>query len=303
MVCVLLSTFNGEPFLRELMESLLLQEYEPIEIVVRDDGSTDNTPQILREYGEKSKEIHLRYGENVGVVRSFFDLLEKTPENARFVAFCDQDDVWKPDKIGRAVKMLEGKGDHPAMYFHRLSIVDADLGRPSLSRIPRRVPSLGNALLENIVSGCTIVLNRPALHLIRENLPDPNRIFMHDWWIYQVMAALGEILYDPSCSILHRQHSRNCVGQTFGAEAWKRRWNGFMANKNGRKFSNQASELRRVFGSRLSGEKSALIEEFLKAMSSTRIIDRIRFAAACRIHRQGRIDDLIFRLLMVSGKL
>ena len=115
-VQVLLSTYNGQKYLKELMDSVLNQDFPNLEILVRDDGSTDKTLHILEKYSGL-KNVQILQGKNIGVVRSFFALLEASPPDAEYIAFCDQDDVWKEDKVSRAVGILEKHGDNtPIMY-------------------------------------------------------------------------------------------------------------------------------------------------------------------------------------------
>ena len=123
-VQVLMSTYNGERFLREQMESLLQQTYENLEILIRDDGSKDGTCEILKEYGERYSNIKVYYESNVGVIKSFFELLKKS--EAAYIAFCDQDDVWLAEKIERAVEILKNQ-QAPALYCSNKILTDESL--------------------------------------------------------------------------------------------------------------------------------------------------------------------------------
>ena len=96
-VAVLLSTYNGEKYVGAQIHSILTQNYKNIEIVVRDDGSKDKTVEIIKEYMQKYSNIVLHQGENLGFIKSFFELLKY--EDADYYAFADQDDIWLPNKI------------------------------------------------------------------------------------------------------------------------------------------------------------------------------------------------------------
>ena len=106
-VQILMSTYNGEKYVNEQIDSLLQQDHTNLEILIRDDGSKDSTVSILEEYHKENPNIKLIIDKNKGVISSFFELAMKASEEADYFAFCDQDDYWKPQKISRAVNLLE----------------------------------------------------------------------------------------------------------------------------------------------------------------------------------------------------
>ena len=140
-ICVLLSTYNGEKYLREQLDSLVCQENVELKILIRDDGSKDSTLQILKEYSKKDARITYFVGNNVGPAQSFFDLIIKSPD-ADYYAFCDQDDVWDKDKLEIAVGFLEKEDNSkPNMYYSNLRIVDQNLRYYRLSHSAPSVQS------------------------------------------------------------------------------------------------------------------------------------------------------------------
>src|SRR5437868_4338449 len=157
---VLLSTHEGERYLRPLLDSVLGQDHANLDILVRDDGSSDGTRATLDDYAAGGR-VSVVLGENIGVVRSFFELLRIASPEADYVALCDQDDVWLPDKMSRALGFLAGAASGtPLLYASRLQVVDERLSPIEMSPKPRRPLVLGNALVENLLPGCTMVLNR-----------------------------------------------------------------------------------------------------------------------------------------------
>jgi len=108
LVAILLSTYNGERFLSEQLDSLLAQTHRNTRIVVRDDGSSDGTRAMLERYRQAHTNIQITYGENLGSIASFFWLIDHAPQDAAYFCFCDQDDVWEADKITRGVRALDG---------------------------------------------------------------------------------------------------------------------------------------------------------------------------------------------------
>ena len=210
-VQVLLSSYNGEAFLAEQLDSLLKQEGVHLRILVRDDGSTDATQDILRGYAQRFAQLRWYTGENLGPGPSFMDLLRQA-EEADYYAFSDQDDVWDPDKLLCAVRMLEDLDpDKPAMYHANLRIVDRELNyyRPAHARIHQSTNRY-SALIEPLATGCTMVFNRPLVELA--NRAAPKDIVLHDSWLCLLCSLFGTVVYDFTPHISYRQHGGNVVG-------------------------------------------------------------------------------------------
>jgi len=193
MVQILLSTYNGTKYLKPLMESLLDQDYPHVEILVRDDGSNDGTVGLLKEYAATRTNIKIVPGESIGFAKSFFKLLEISSPTARYIALCDQDDVWLRDKVSRAVEFLSHyPRDIPALYYSRLAVVDENLKPLGYTKLPRKGLSFRNALVECPQGlGCTILLNQKARQLLYDF---PKEVYSHDWWIYLVLSCFGNII-------------------------------------------------------------------------------------------------------------
>src|SRR5262245_27984658 len=297
-VHVLMSTFNGQSYLERQVFSILRQTV-PVKLYVRDDGSTDNTPDLL-ETLTSAGHLEWERGANLGATASFFRLLRKCSKDADYVAFSDQDDVWLPTKLGRAIAMLEGVAPStPALYCSRATITDEHLNPIGLTPLWPRPPAFGNALVENIVSGCTIVLNRPA-HRLLLSTPAPKRAIFHDWWCYLVVSALGLVFYDPEPSILYRQHGQNAVGATVS-------FLGRTMRKVGRQLVQdslglilaQAGEFSEHFHSRLSTEFAETVSSLLAGRNS--LVARERLLFDRRIFRQHAHDDALLRLRFAVG--
>ena len=138
-VQILLSTYNGEKFVEEQIESLLNQDYQNINILIRDDGSKDQTKSIIKRYKTNYPEkISVMDDSNIGVKKSFMKLIEQASESADYIVFCDQDDYWEPKKISRLVEVMEKEDQEiPLMYFSKLNIVDSQLNYLRQSPDPR----------------------------------------------------------------------------------------------------------------------------------------------------------------------
>lgn len=212
---ILLATCNGTAFLVEQLNSLRAQQDQDWILVVRDDLSTDRTVAVLDEFAGAvgpGRVLRLPSGpQRLGALGNFLALLKHAP-TARRYAFCDQDDVWLPDKLSRAARLLDREPEQtPVIYCARQRIVDGALRDMGLSPLATRPPSLRNALAQNIATGCTIVMNEGARRAILA-APAP-AITLHDWWAYLVTTAVGgRVLLDPEPVMLYRQHAANVVG-------------------------------------------------------------------------------------------
>lgn len=300
-VMVILSTFNGSAFLGEQLNSLYAQTYPAVTILVRDDGSSDTTRDVL-ERAEAEGRIKVLPGhENLGAAGSYFKLLQfASASEADFIAFCDQDDVWQPEKISHAVTQLSAvPRERAAMYSSRLDIVDAELAPMSVTALPKKI-GFGNALVENVCVGCTIVLNRAAVDLICRKLPA--RALVHDWWCYLVLSCFGEIVFDRTSHIKYRQHAGNVFGAATGKlDRIKRNVRRFAGNSAGRHWqSEQAAMFATTFGNSVPARERAVLEKFIGARSIWR--QRLALALSGKIWRQRRLDDLLMRMLILIGR-
>lgn len=294
-VVVLLSSYQGERFIREQLESILVQLPSGGQVFIRDDGSTDRTVDCILAL--QDTRISVVRGKNIGFVKSFFQLLHAAPEDADVIMLCDQDDVWLPNKIQRAVDHLQGLSHQPALYCSRLQLVNEELKPIGMSPAWPLPPSFRNALTENIVTGCTCALNRAALQLTRKH-GNADLIYFHDWWLYLTVAAFGQVIVDPEPTILYRQHGQNAIGMGAGMSRYfsifrflnKKNWVHIMYN--------QIENFRALYAGQLSQENGLLLERYFdphKATTTARLLlSRERF-------RQYFIYDILLRLLILGA--
>jgi len=223
-VIILLSTYNGEKYLKELVESIQRQSFKDWKLLVRDDGSCDQTISLIRSIMQGDERMHMMESKgNVGVIKSFSALSEEAlrifPKTDYFM-YADQDDIWLDDKIARTfseMRKQEGvkEGKYPVLVHTDLKVVDSHLNEISPSfmkyqylRHESKDP-LGVLLIQNFITGCTVMVNRQLLELAT---PFPGKIMMHDWWLGQCAAALGLIGFLAEPTILYRQHGNNTLG-------------------------------------------------------------------------------------------
>ena len=262
-VLVLMSTYNGDKYLREQIDSILAQDGVDVSLLVLDDGSTDGTLDILTEY--KKKEMLSFYsGENLGPQRSFMHLLQNAPES-EYYAFADQDDVWLNDKLLCAVNMLRNNDGKPALYFSQTQLVDENLNLRK-SVIINPLLTFGESLIYKFIGGCTMVLNNELRLLISDKMP--HIMPMHDLWVYSIaMATNAFVVFDHKPHILYRQHGDNVVGQGQGFwYEWKVRLNNFCSKKNERYV--QARELFLCYKDEIPYENMKFLKLFLDGKNS-----------------------------------
>ncbi|QIW57564.1 glycosyltransferase [Lactococcus raffinolactis] len=211
---IVLSTYNGAKFLAEQIESIQKQTFTDWQLLIRDDGSTDETPQIIKQFvaaDKRIKFINADKRENFGVIKNFFTLVKF--EAADYYFFSDQDDVWLPNKMAT---MLDEAAKHdqakPLMVYMDLSVVDENLvvTQPSMirSQSHHANTTLLAELTENTVTGGVAMIN----HALAEKWVDTDDIVMHDWYLALLATATGKLVYIDKPGELYRQHDNNVLG-------------------------------------------------------------------------------------------
>lgn len=302
-VQVLLSSYNGEKFIREQLESILNQQVS-VELLIRDDGSADSTPNILRDYAEKYPNIQVIFGENVGVIQSFFELIQKAETDCAYVALADQDDIWLSEKLARAQRLLQAEEQRhgaplPLVYCSAKKLVDEGVQPlPSGISYPMVRPEFGNALVENMCTGCTCVFNGELLRLLQGKIPEFT--IMHDFWIYLVGTCFGKAVYDTESYVLYRQHGSNELGEASSLlENYKKRIRNF--KKHRWQLSRQAESLLQCYGDNMPEEKKILAERFIACRKH--IGAGVGLIKEKGIFRQRTSDQKIMELLLWLGLL
>jgi rhamnosyltransferase len=215
-VLILLSTYNGEKFLLEQLYCLINQKNVNLKILIRDDGSNDNTINILKDFHFNYKLFieDIFYEQNIGFADSYRKLLLYSNHYSNFYdfySFCDQDDIWLDDKICSAISLLNKfSNDTPNLYFSNLMIFNKDLRK---SIVKYKYPPFYNkqsVLVENVASGCTIVFNRKTIQFFNDYTPQ--KFFFHDIWFFHICLFFGNVIYDHNSFIYYRQHDNNVLG-------------------------------------------------------------------------------------------
>ena len=269
-ICVLMSTYNGARYLEEQLESIVSQKEVEADIIIRDDGSKDDTRLILEKWAEKGN-VRWYQGANLGFAHSFLDLV-KTASDYDYYAFCDQDDIWLSDKLKRAADALDSIAEPVRLYCSNAYYYKDG---QTYGAIHKSVPYFDEytCLLRNIAPGCTMVFSRALKELLSSSAPQ--KIIAHDFWIFQLAVLLGKVHYDFEPGMMYRQHENNQIGQKSGfRDLLRRRWLSITSSKLRNDREKQACELLRCHGKDMSDP----VREIVRTVSDYRASLKCRLA-------------------------
>lgn len=259
-VQVLMSTYNGERYIKEQVESILNQEGVELTLLIRDDGSTDETLNIIKEIISKNSNVSVYKGENLGTAKSFMDLINNA-EEADYYAFADQDDVWDTKKIISAIDKMKDKENEPTLYISALNIVDENLNEIEFRKVEGKF-CLEGAMAKNFATGCTQVFNK-KLHTILKKY-NPQFIVMHDSWVTRVCYAIGgNVIIDDNSYIKYRQHNNNLIGYKENSIRKIKRQYNIAFKKKIRIRANIARELKNGYQEEITIEANTLINNLI----------------------------------------
>ena len=256
-VLILLSTYNGEKYLRELLDSLFNQRDVDVTVFASDDISTDSTPQILEEYKQKFNLDYRINKENKNFTYNFLDLIyDNKDSDFDYFALSDQDDVWLDDKIISAINLLKQENKH--FYCSNLTVVDEKLENPRpMNKFKVKNNKHAPYILENICTGCTAVFDKEFMKHLGKHYP--NNIYLHDYWLMLVAAFTSSFVYDTNSHILYRQHGDNQIGsQTESLSTYYKKFNTSKSHRH-----NLVLELLEGFGDEISEEDKKDLNTFL----------------------------------------
>lgn len=306
MVIILMSTYNGVQFLKEQIESILNQTYSDFTLLIRDDGSSDDTCDVIRGYSDHR--IQLFKEKNLGPCGSFFSLIRKAPD-ADYLFFSDQDDVWYPEKLECMLAEIKKYDDIPAMVFSDFSMIDETGAKTQGSYYAYAGVSLapGPVGLERILAhpfvfGCASVINRKLAEYVQQ---PPDGIEMHDCWISLTAAAIGKLVYIPQQTIAHRFHSSNATGRKDQASLRARMHyitDGFPKQAaNSALRLHQANLLLECYGHQLLPEAAAMLTDLSASMAAGRF-STVKALRRHSIMRQRKINTLFFYMTVLGIK-
>ena len=308
---ILLGVYNGARFLETQIQSYLCQLHTDWLVLARNDGSTDNSAQILEHHACKDSRFELikDNGKNLGIIRNFSTLMGAALDtDCRYFAFSDQDDFWEPDKLSHQLQCIQDaektNPGNPVLIHSDAIVSDTNLKEIAPSYLAYRGIGYGtseplkNLLVQNFVTGCTMMANRRLLELA---YPVPDTVLMHDWWLALWAAAVGRIEFIDRPLIHYRQHETNQVGAKSIVRhlnpltgGWFQLWNS--GRRHLAQSVPQAGDLcKRMAEQNLKGHELELIKAYASLLDLTPL-QRIR----CLIRLGIAPQTLLRRGLMLS---
>jgi glycosyltransferase involved in cell wall biosynthesis len=219
-VAILMCTKDGAAFIDDQLKSIADQTHENWTLIVSDDGSSDGTVTKIERFAEAHpQKTTIREGPGKSVCANFLSLANDPKIDADYFAFSDQDDIWRPDKLHRALTWLTAvPAEVPGLYCARTELVTIDGRSYGFSPLFTRPPAFQNALVQSLAGGNTMVFNRAAKKILEEAAT--TFVVLHDWWIYQLVSAAGGVVhYDPQPTLKYRQHPNSLIGSNLGWRA------------------------------------------------------------------------------------
>lgn len=293
-IAVVMSSYNGASYITEQLDSVLTQNIPNLSVIVRDDGSTDGTVQILQQYARRG-DIRLICGENEGYVKSFFDVLAAAGD-FDYYCFADQDDIWLPDKVSSAIELIqESSASGPVLYCSELLYCDERCENPRRSNLNLVGLDGQKMVYEDICSGNTMVFNREMKELA--TMGGSKDVFAHDWWFGLVACSLGTLVWDENPHLLYRRNGNNASPSGMSSlRLAKYRVAKIFGNGKLPRIRQQIVRFYSLYGDRLDTQ----LREIVRVAAEG---NRFQKAFASGRYRQKRGDEALLRLTLLAGLL
>lgn len=299
---ILMSTYNGEKFLSEQIESIQKQTVRDWHLLIRDDGSSDGTREIIEDFAKTDSRITFinpDQFENFGVIKNFYTLLKH--EQADYYFFSDQDDVWVANKLELTLKEAKKYcNTKPLMVYTDLRIVNQDLETIHDSMIAFQShhanTTLKSELTENTVTGGTAMINHPLAEL----WTDYKDLLMHDWFLALLATAKGDLVYIDTVTELYRQHEDNVLG----ARTWSKRLSNWLSPKKSLKkywWLIQSSQVQaeKLLALNLDVETQEMVEAYVTLLEKD-VFTRYKLLQKYRFDKNRLLHTLIFKSLILT---
>lgn len=298
MINILMSTYNGERYLVEQLDSIFAQTCQDFVLYVRDDGSKDQTVSILKEYRSGLKDpdrLQILEGQNLGFCGSFFELLKLSSEGD-YWAFSDQDDVWYPEKLKHALAWFETqKDDVPALYHSGMIFADENLKELRKYELKGYDFCFQKSITSSVFYGFSMMINKS---LRREFLKcNPKNVFYHDWFMGMIVTAFGTWHFSDQVDAAHRVHGENTSAVSLASKLplLKKLLTGDLY------YERQAIEFKRVFGARLQEKDRRVLELFdLRSHRLRKAVVKVLFP---RRWNPRPLEECAIRFLMLIGRV
>lgn len=301
-VNILLSTYNGERFLAEQIKSIQEQTYSDWTLLIRDDGSKDQTREIIQNFVSQDERIRFINADevvNLGVIKSFYTLLHY--EEADYYFFSDQDDIWLPDKLQTSLDQAQHySNQEPLMIYMDLKVVNQDLEVMTESMIRTQShhanTELVQELTENTVTGGVSMIN----HALAELWTQTEDIIMHDWYLALLATAFGKLVYIDQAGELYRQHTDNVLGaRTLSKRVQKWIRPHILFSVYWDLIKNSQKQAKYLLEMPLKAEDRELIEAFITIMDKS-FLDRIRILKKYGLRKNKAFHTFVFSSLIIT---
>lgn len=309
---IVMATHNGAAHLQEQLASIAAQQHQNWSLFIGDDGSSDATRDIVRafEVAHPQRDITLVDGPCQGSAANFLSQAATAHHPGAWLAFADQDDVWMPHKLARALDHIcpasePDIGTKVLAYSSRSVLTDAALNPLETSPLHPQPTGFGNALVQNVLSGFATVLSPAAAALVAQSVPHAlaAQVPFHDWWVYQLITgAGGDVILDPKPGLYYRQHASNILGRNRGVAARLARFK-LLTNKDYAGWIDCNLKALTLCAPLLMPDALHLIDRFGDMRTHPTARARIRALADLGIYRQSPSGDLVLRLLARAGRL
>jgi glycosyltransferase involved in cell wall biosynthesis len=302
-IAILMCTKDGAAFLAEQLKSIAGQSHTNWTLTVSDDGSIDETKEILVRFAQNhGRKTIIRDGPQKGVCANFLSLATDPVIDADYFAFSDQDDVWHQDKLLRALSWLQTvPPDVPALYCGRTVLISTDGRSYGFSPLFCRPPSFRNALIQSLGGGNTMVFNKATKKLLET--VGPLEVVLHDWWMYQLVAAVGgAIHYDPQPMLQYRQHSYNLIGSNLGQRARLIRI-GMLLNGRFRDWNmTNIAALEQIPAHLIAPQNRAVLDLFCKARTGS-LLQRLKYLKRSGVYRQTWLGNIALYAAAIIARI
>lgn len=299
-IVVLLSTYNGEKYLKQQIDSILNQKSShQIDLLVRDDGSNDGTIGILKSYEEKYQtRVRVIYEKNIGYIRSYFELIREA-EGYDYYALSDQDDIWLEDKIEIAVEACESSAyNGPLLYGSSSFLVNDRLEIMGETQKNLKGITWDNLLIQNFFPGHTQVFNDALCKILKTEV-DCSKIYVHDFWITYMAFLHGKAIFDNQSHTYYRQHGTNTVGFGKNSVEWIMERLKRIGNSDNKKIAAQIGYLYDTCAEYMDEELKGKVGAFVHSQSS--LWRRISYLHKTKIYRQKDFETILFKILYLLG--
>lgn len=303
-VNILMATYNGSKYIEAQLDSIIQQTYDNIDIYIRDDGSTDNTVQVIEEYiqqNKSNKKIVLldNQGQNLGCPYSFYEIFRRC-EPAKYYSMCDQDDVWYPEKIAWAVERLEQEDDnHVLVYYTASDYSDADGNLIRKSPQQKEHLRLTDVLYYTPGSGFTMLINEAArekLLLDVELGPE-----LHDRWLIRGGVCFGKVIYESRSTASHIRHeSAVTAGDAGNMNLLLNFVKSELAGDDAKKEKEALRFFEKTFAKELGKEEQKILRTFTKKNSLVGWFQKVFYPKRLRTRLGG---ELALRFLFAIGRI